>query len=150
MKKAFTFNTNKIDLESIHSYLVERNNDFSPPLSAKVDLYKYASKMFNNATIYTVDYQDSIIGMTGCYTNNFQTLEAYITNTSIHPSYYGTGLATELMKYCIKDVSSKGFKTIKLEVHKENLRAINFYKKMGFEIIEDDSKSSNFYMIMNV
>lgn len=150
MRKIFSFKINKIDLESIHSYLINRNNDFTPPLSEKLDIYEFASKMFKYANIYTVSYQDSIVGMTGCYANNFKTLEAYITNTSIHPSYYGTGLASELMKFCIKDISSKGFKSIKLEVHKDNARAINFYKKMGFEILEDYSKTSSFFMAINL
>lgn len=47
----------------------------------------------------------------------------------------GTGVGAELMQHCIDFSLSKGTDVIWLTVWQQNLRAIEFYKKWGFEII---------------
>lgn len=47
----------------------------------------------------------------------------------------GTGVGTLLMKQCIDEALRRGMEVIWLTVWQQNTRAIEFYKKWGFEII---------------
>lgn len=47
----------------------------------------------------------------------------------------GTGIGAQLMQKCIDESLSKGIEAIWLTVWQQNLRAVEFYKKWGFEII---------------
>src|SRR5690606_10547988 len=120
MKHSIQFNTNAADLETIHNYLLTRSGDFTPPLSDKLDIFEFSQKMHKNANIYTAIENNKVIGLAGCYANDFTTLQAYITNFSIHPNYYGSGLAEKLIAYCQEDLKQKGFKSLKLEVNNKN------------------------------
>jgi ribosomal protein S18 acetylase RimI-like enzyme len=54
----------------------------------------------------------------------------------IHPDYQGNGLSKILLIGSLEFVKSKGCQ-VKLEVHESNTRAINLYKKFGFEYLGD-------------
>ncbi len=54
----------------------------------------------------------------------------------IIPEYQGLGLSKELLKETLSFVKEKGIQ-VKLEVHKDNKRAINLYKKAGFQYLGD-------------
>lgn len=47
----------------------------------------------------------------------------------------GTGIGALLMQQCISESLAKGMEVIWLTVWQQNLRAVEFYKKWGFEII---------------
>ncbi|WP_113673391.1 GNAT family N-acetyltransferase [Vallitalea guaymasensis] len=56
---------------------------------------------------------------------------------SLIPSERGSGLAKTLMEYHEKEARDIGCRQLFLEVIKGNDRAINFYKKMGYEKVYD-------------
>jgi len=60
----------------------------------------------------------------------------HLHHFGILPEYQGKGLANILMKASLKHVKEKGHQ-VKLEVHKTNFKAINLYKKSGFEYLGD-------------
>jgi ribosomal protein S18 acetylase RimI-like enzyme len=47
----------------------------------------------------------------------------------------GTGAGAQLMQQCIDEAQSHGVEVLWLTVWQQNLRAIEFYKKWGFEVI---------------
>ena len=51
-------------------------------------------------------------------------------------AYFGSGAGKRLMDCAIRHSSEKGFETLFLGVWQENARAVNFYKKTGFEVFE--------------
>ncbi|GKX29662.1 acetyltransferase [Vallitalea longa] len=69
------------------------------------------------------------------YGENFKTLRC--GGMSIIPSERGTGLANELMGYYESEARKIGCKQLFLEVINGNDRAINFYKKIGYEKVYD-------------
>ncbi len=138
------YKINSIDLDSLIEYLLSRDFDFIPPLSARLDISEFAEKLYRFATIYSA-HAARIIGISAIYANNFETYEAYITNISIHPEYYGTGLAKNFMNFCLNDLKEKKFKSVKLEVNRENVRAITFYRKFDFSIV-GESNRNGYYM----
>jgi ribosomal protein S18 acetylase RimI-like enzyme len=50
--------------------------------------------------------------------------------------YFGSGLAQQLMNQAVLHGKEQGFKTLFLGVWQENERAVNFYKKNGFEVFD--------------
>jgi ribosomal protein S18 acetylase RimI-like enzyme len=54
----------------------------------------------------------------------------------ILPEFQGRGYASILLKESLKHVKDKGYQ-VKLEVHRSNVKAINVYKKHGFEYLGD-------------
>jgi len=60
----------------------------------------------------------------------------YLHHFGILPEWQGKGLANLLMKESMRFIREKGFQ-VKLEVHVTNLKAINLYKKYGFEYLGD-------------
>ena len=51
-------------------------------------------------------------------------------------AYFGSGAGKHLMDCAIRHSKEKGFETLFLGVWQENERAVNFYKKTGFEVFE--------------
>ena len=60
----------------------------------------------------------------------------YLHHFGILPEYQGNGLSKPLMLESIKFVKKTGLQ-VKLEVHRDNTRAINLYEKMGFKYLGD-------------
>ncbi len=60
----------------------------------------------------------------------------HLHHFGILPDYQGKGLANILVESSLKFVKEKGYQ-VKLEVHESNLKAINLYKKAGFEYLGD-------------
>lgn len=60
----------------------------------------------------------------------------HLHHFGILPDYQGKGLANLLVESSLKFVKEKGYQ-VKLEVHESNLKAINLYKKAGFEYLGD-------------
>lgn len=51
--------------------------------------------------------------------------------------FRGKGLAQELIKTVEEDLKNKGIKQLDLMVNKEQVEAVNFYKKLGYEVIKE-------------
>jgi ribosomal-protein-alanine N-acetyltransferase len=60
----------------------------------------------------------------------------HLHHFGILPEYQGKGLSNILMAASLKFVKTRGYQ-VKLEVHKSNIKAINLYKKSGFEYLGD-------------
>jgi len=55
----------------------------------------------------------------------------YMHHFAIHPNHQGKGYAKILLKATMEFAKSTGLQ-IKLEVHRNNIKALNLYKKGGF------------------
>ena len=76
---------------------------------------------------------DEILG-TSWLTNDKRRL--YLHHFGIKKEYQGKGLSKQLMETSLKFAVDCGLQ-IKIEVHKENLVALNLYKKYGFKYLGD-------------
>ena len=70
----------------------------------------------------------------------------YETLLAVSPECQKMGIGVELMKAALNLAKSRGMKSVKLEVKKENLRAIRLYERLGFARICDAGDNS-IYMI---
>jgi ribosomal protein S18 acetylase RimI-like enzyme len=76
---------------------------------------------------------DTVIG-TSWLTNDGRRL--YLHHFAVDPKFQGGGLSKPLLRESLKIAKEIGLQ-IKLEVHRENERAIHFYEKAGFKRLGD-------------
>jgi ribosomal protein S18 acetylase RimI-like enzyme len=60
----------------------------------------------------------------------------HLHHFGIHPTYQGQGLSKILLRESLKHVKSSGYQ-VKIEVHKDNIKAIKLYQSMGFDYLGD-------------
>jgi N-acetylglutamate synthase-like GNAT family acetyltransferase len=60
----------------------------------------------------------------------------YIEHISVCQKAYGTGVSRKLLDFVEKNAKKHSLPVLELIVHKDNLRAIQFYKKTGFKEIQ--------------
>ena len=58
---------------------------------------------------------------------------------SVHEDYRGLGIGTALMKEMLRILNEKGYKQASLAVQNANY-AVQMYKKMGFEVVDEDEE----------
>jgi putative acetyltransferase len=59
---------------------------------------------------------------------------AYLGGLAIHPAFASKGFGRKMMQEIIELANQQGYKRIELSVATENLKAIELYKKLGFEV----------------
>jgi len=69
----------------------------------------------------------------------------HLHHFGIHPNYQRKGIGLKLAKESLKFVKQKGYQ-VKLEVHKNNIAAIELYKNLGFTYLGD----YNVYIIRDI
>lgn len=104
----------------------------------------YINKLVEHATIISIRENDQIVGAICFYCNNRKDLIAYVSMIAVHIDYRGKGIGDELLSYAMAHCKRKGFEFCKLEVSKENLKALALYKKNYFSIL---SESENVYLM---
>ena len=72
--------------------------------------------------------------------------EMHILKIAVAPQWRGRGVATGLMEKSIAVASKKDISKAFLEVRPANYPAINFYRKIGFQIV---GKRKNYYIETN-
>ena len=83
---------------------------------------------FNHFQVYCLTENDLVIGFIGVGDKKIEML-------FLDPTYFGQGLGKMLLSFAINELSAD-----KVDVNEQNARAVNFYKKLGFEIVERTEK----------
>ncbi|KHJ91989.1 acetyltransferase, GNAT family [Oesophagostomum dentatum] len=66
----------------------------------------------------------------------------YIMSLAVHPLYRCRGIGTRLLDFAVSKAESHQVSLVRLHVQVNNLNAIQFYQKRGFEIVET---TKNYY-----
>lgn len=61
--------------------------------------------------------------------------DAEIFMIAVHPDFQGKGLGKMLMDFCLKNLKEEDVKCVYLDVAVNNTKAIEFYRRYGFDII---------------
>ena len=64
---------------------------------------------------------------------------AELASMATHPSYRRRGVAEALLAETVKRIKARGIPQIDIEVRKTNFIGLSFWKKMGFEVIGEQS-----------
>ena len=120
-----------IELRSLGGMWKKENIDFD-----KERLLKYLREFFDIDRMILIEDEGDILGFLHSRTYE-DTVSGKkirdILTITIHPDHYGEGLGRELMEYERKDAKESKIDILKLEVLSSNERAIEFYKKQGFD-----------------
>jgi len=107
---------------------------FLPPLSSRVDIKKYARKLSEKAYIVYAGKNEDL-GHCAFYINERGI--AFISSFGVRKEFQQNNIGSMIMRKAKEVCLHMRCKEITLETHKENGRAVYFYKKHGFEIAEE-------------
>lgn len=85
---------------------------------------------FSNRYIIIAKDNSKVIGLLIALPEEEQKLHIYSMGVSI--AYRTMGVASALLSKCVNDMVGNNMKEILLDVHSDNLPALNLYKKFGF------------------
>jgi ribosomal protein S18 acetylase RimI-like enzyme len=133
-----TFTNKKLDYATVLALLNQCENSFKPPLSQNIPytMSDYAKKLSEFAWFILCVEGDEIIGFTAYYLNQEGGF-AYIPQIWVSDNHQRKGIGAKMMDVLIKETPDFVY-SIRLEVRKNNEKAVPFYKKMGFIILEDN------------
>ena len=117
--------------DDVHAHLTRCDADFTPPLSARLDLGDYAAKLADRAARFEAWDGGELVGLVACYVTPGAP-EAFISNVSVEPCLRGQGVAAALVGDCIDCARESGAGTLRLEVATADRAAGRFYEKLGF------------------
>jgi ribosomal protein S18 acetylase RimI-like enzyme len=132
MNAAVVYLTNQGSAAEIAEHLKKCDQDFVPPLSARVHIDEYAKKIVSNAMRFEAWSGATLVGLIATYCNDREKRVAYITSVSVVKDWMGQGVAAHLLGECIAYARTSGMEQIRLEVSKDNLAAVRLYEKGGF------------------
>ena len=107
-------------VRATHDFLIP--NDFTEikELVQTINFYHFQ--------VYCLTDDDFVIGFIGVADKKIEML-------FLDPKYFGKGLGKMLMNFAISELGAD-----KVDVNEQNIKAVNFYKNLGFEIIERTEK----------
>src|SRR3954468_6086198 len=117
--------------DDVHMHLTRCDADFTPPLSARLDLRGYAAKLADRAAGCEAWDGGQLVGLVAAYVTPGAP-EAFISNVSVVSERRGHGVAAALVAGCIESARGSGASTLRLEVATADRAAGRFYEKLGF------------------
>lgn len=135
-----------MDKKKIHTVICELDDVFPHSVVHRSEFDELVDKIANRALVIVAYNGKSVVGFCAVYMNDFIHREAYITLFAVKAQYQNKHVGTILLQYIKQIAAINGITKIRLEVEKENLKAIGFYKKNNFKLECQASIASN-YMI---
>ena len=126
--------------------------DDSFPVEAMKELLINDHKNFN----FVCTYNDEIVGYISYNpSSKRRNGSIYIISLVVLPEYRKQGIAMNLIYTACKYYENKGYGEImSLQVDKDNVRALNLHKKLGFEIVEpicdSDEDEEQYIMVSKI
>jgi ribosomal protein S18 acetylase RimI-like enzyme len=117
--------------DDVHAHLMRCDADFTPPLSARLDLGDYAAKLAERAARFEAWDGAELVGLVAAYVTPGAP-EAFISNVSVVAELRGHGVAAALVADCIDRARGAGAARLTLEVATADGAAGRFYEKLGF------------------
>lgn len=95
--------------------------------------------------IFIAAYEEDVLGFAAMYANNKENKIAYISLIAVSTQAQNRHVGKQLLETCELLALQKGMNAVELEVSKENIGAIQFYKKNGYRY-KCDASENTFYM----
>lgn len=112
--------------------------------SNNIDIKEQALKFSQKSVFLIILKNNKVLGFIAFYCNDFKNRISFLSMIAVLPEYSGNGYGHILMNEFIRISKEKGMSVLKLEVNKNNVNAISFYKKLGFKI--NDEMDNSFIM----
>ena len=138
----------KVDsFEQIYYAISECAGDLhDQSLNNETDLKHLSEKYFSNGTVFVAYESGKIAGLVAYYRNNFETKCAYLSMIVCKKKFCGKGIAAALYDEMYHDCRENSSVSLRLQVDKDNARAINFYKRRNFKFESAADEKSDYYI----
>lgn len=97
----------------------------------------YLEKLAQCAELIMHQEGPDVLGYVFFYCNASDREQSYITLLGTSPSARGRGIGYGMVHQVLFISKLRGFRECRLEVSKVNKEAFNFYRRMGFHVVED-------------
>ena len=125
----------KQDFDQVHDILMHKdvNMFMNYPVLKKAEFQEIWLDIFPRLNLWKKDLE--ILGLAVITKGTYRIKHiAYIDKLAINQSLRSKGLGTIFFSEIIDSLKKEGFIKIELGVEVDNIRAISFYKKFGFEV----------------
>ncbi len=122
---------NESNREQVLAHLRAADAQFVPPLSQRVDLAAYATKLCTHAERDEAWQDGALVGLVATYCND-RDQGAYISNVSVLPALRGQGLGDALVRQALARARERRFPRVGLHLHPDNRAAFALYRRHGF------------------
>ena len=93
----------------------------------------------NDYKVWGIEFDKKPIGVVGLkHINNQESTAEYFGYIG-EKEYWGHGIRKLMIQFCIKQAKLMKINNLTLNVIKDNIRAINLYRRFGFETFEDNT-----------
>ena len=104
--------------------------------------HEMSEKFCQYGTVLAVfNTERNIVGFAAYYDNDLKNKAGFLSMIAVESAVQKNGLGTRLLAEVEKRALNSGMLQLKLEVHKGNTSAINFYGKHGYFCIKDEGVS---------
>ena len=125
------------DLQFIYDlYMHPQVNPFLLYEPMEIETFKpiYDKLLENESKYVFINEKGDSVGMFKLFPWTYRASHiAYLGGLAIHPAFAGKGFGLKMMQEIIELANQQGYKRIELSVATDNLKAIELYKKAGFE-----------------
>lgn len=142
MSEELVYRINTATVNEIEEHLRQADEDFLPPLSGRIEIAPYASKLVGNAVRFEAWASGRLVGLVAVYCNDLAGETAYVSSVSVLKDHAGRGIASTLMLKCIEHVVHARMRRIRLEVSLDNEPALRLYERHGFSLIAQEMRSA--------
>ena len=124
--------------EFIKDYVLQYDNDFYEPLSARVDMEAFSQKLSDLSTTFIVFKDGEVAGLICAYFYQPETKKGFITLVHTMHEYRGQHLSLPLLDSVKQYAQERAFEHIGLFVSKQQISAYNLYSRHGFITISEE------------
>lgn len=128
-----------MDIHTLTLFFNQINREYDDQFLT-VNTEDYAKKLIDHAEIISYSANSNLISLIAFYANNEQSKIAFLSFIGTSKKYRSKGIGKHLIDMMINVVKSRGYNKIQLEVYKTNTKAFDFYKKLGFSLVEEHEK----------
>lgn len=122
----------------IKEYILQYDQDFYEPLSARVDMDAFSQKLSDLSTTFVVFKDGEVAGLICAYFYQPESKKGFITLVHTKHEFRGQKLSLPLLD-AVKSYARKcHFESIDLFVSKQQVSAYNLYSRHGFLTIEEE------------
>jgi ribosomal-protein-alanine N-acetyltransferase len=136
------YTINMSGVAMIKRHLKACDQTYIPPLSERVDVDRYAGKLYRLATRYEAWQDNKLIGLVAAYLGTGENPEIFVSNVSVDSTMTGRGIGANLLRRLVSDAKVRNYGSIRLEVSPQNHAAQKLYAKSGFVVLKDGSDES--------
>ncbi len=122
----------------IESYVLQYDNDFYEPLSARVDIEAFSQKLSDLSTTFIIYKDSKVAGLICSYFYDPASKTGFITLVHTKHENRGQHLSLYLLDAVKTYAKQNGFEKISLFVSKQQTSAYQLYSRHGFVIISEE------------